>query len=310
MLGAVAADYDNDGDADLYITCYGANIFYRNQGDGRFADVTATAGVGDEGFGTGAAFGDWDLDGDLDLYVANYLSTATGLGDRSNCPRRWGRAWPFFALPDYDDDGWLDLYFYLETNTLYHNEGEGFFRDRTTNAKLGKPSLAYLPRPHSTTTKEMAVLPSGRKLLAWKIPGVAWARWPLTTTASHDPRVFFGLDADLYITCYGANIFYRNQEQERWPLCRCHDHCQRRQFNKAAARYRRALELDSTPGTFPPCGGLCELGQHLFARGALRRGPAAFGPSARRGFDSRQRVQELGVYALERASATANSTST
>ena len=39
----------------------------------RFADVTATVGVGDEGFGTGAAFGDWDLDGDLDLYVANYL---------------------------------------------------------------------------------------------------------------------------------------------------------------------------------------------------------------------------------------------
>ena len=72
-MGVVAADYDNDGDSDLYITCYGANILYRNLGDGRFADVTATAGVGDEGFGAGAAFGDWDLDGDLDLYVANYL---------------------------------------------------------------------------------------------------------------------------------------------------------------------------------------------------------------------------------------------
>ena len=44
-MGVVAADYDNDGDADLYITCYGANIFYRNQGDGRFADVTTTASV-------------------------------------------------------------------------------------------------------------------------------------------------------------------------------------------------------------------------------------------------------------------------
>ncbi len=44
-MGAVAADYDNDGDADLYITCYGANILYRNQGDGRFADVTTTASV-------------------------------------------------------------------------------------------------------------------------------------------------------------------------------------------------------------------------------------------------------------------------
>ena len=55
------------------------------------------------------------------------------------------------AAGDYDNDGAFDFFvtnFYLETNTLYHNEGEGFFRDRTTDAKLGKPSLAYLGLGH------------------------------------------------------------------------------------------------------------------------------------------------------------------
>jgi hypothetical protein len=72
-MGCCAGDYDNDGDLDLYVTNYGPNVLYRNNGDGTFTDVARQAGVDDPRWGTGCAFGDYDRDGDLDLYVANYV---------------------------------------------------------------------------------------------------------------------------------------------------------------------------------------------------------------------------------------------
>jgi len=72
-MGVSVADYDNDGDDDLFVTCFGPNKLYRNLGNGRFEDVTAKAGVGDPRFSTGSAWGDYDRDGDLDLFVANYV---------------------------------------------------------------------------------------------------------------------------------------------------------------------------------------------------------------------------------------------
>lgn len=72
-MGALFADFDNDGDQDLYVTNLGPNVLYRNDGAGLFRDVTFAAGVGDPGFGAGAAAGDYDKDGDLDLYVGNYV---------------------------------------------------------------------------------------------------------------------------------------------------------------------------------------------------------------------------------------------
>ncbi len=79
----VAADVDNDGFDDVYITAIGPDRLYRNNGDGTFA--VWSAGLDDPGWGTGAVFSDWDLDGDLDLYAVRYVdfdagSTAT-LGD-------------------------------------------------------------------------------------------------------------------------------------------------------------------------------------------------------------------------------------
>ena len=71
--GCAAADYDNDGDQDIYVTNFGANVLYQNNGDGTFTDVTDIAGVGDTLWGTSCAFADYDNDGDLDLYVVNYL---------------------------------------------------------------------------------------------------------------------------------------------------------------------------------------------------------------------------------------------
>ena len=72
-LGVAAADYDNDGQTDVYLTGLGGNRLFRNLGGGRFADVTAKAGVGGGGFGTSAAFFDYDKDGKLDLFVCNYV---------------------------------------------------------------------------------------------------------------------------------------------------------------------------------------------------------------------------------------------
>jgi enediyne biosynthesis protein E4 len=71
-MGCAVADYDGDGDLDLYVTNYGPNALYRNE-DGRFRNVTATAGVAAGGWSTSAAFGDYDRDGDLDLYVVRYV---------------------------------------------------------------------------------------------------------------------------------------------------------------------------------------------------------------------------------------------
>ncbi|MDH3746114.1 MAG: VCBS repeat-containing protein, partial [Acidobacteriota bacterium] len=81
--GLAFLDYDRDGDLDLYLVNgwrlegsrvaeKGRNRLYRNNGSGRFEDVTNRAGVGDDGWGTGAAVGDLDADGDVDLFVSNF----------------------------------------------------------------------------------------------------------------------------------------------------------------------------------------------------------------------------------------------
>jgi hypothetical protein len=72
-MGVAAADYDNDGRVDVYLTGLGGNKLFRNAGDGKFADVTTAAGVGGGGFSTSAVFFDYDKDGRLDLFVSNYV---------------------------------------------------------------------------------------------------------------------------------------------------------------------------------------------------------------------------------------------
>jgi hypothetical protein len=72
-VGVSAADYDNDGHVDLYLTNLGPDVLYRNNGDGTFTDVTERSGLRAPGWSSSAAFGDFDGDGHLDLYVAGYL---------------------------------------------------------------------------------------------------------------------------------------------------------------------------------------------------------------------------------------------
>ncbi|MEZ6121640.1 MAG: VCBS repeat-containing protein [Planctomycetaceae bacterium] len=71
--GCTACDIDNDGFADLFVTCYGQSRLLRNNGDGTFVDATRSMGLVLETWNTAAAFGDVDGDGCSDLYVAGYL---------------------------------------------------------------------------------------------------------------------------------------------------------------------------------------------------------------------------------------------
>ncbi len=77
-MGVSVADYDNDGDLDLYLTNFGANVLYRNDtkpgGDAAFADVTRQAGVGDARWSSSSGWADYEADGDPDLFVANYVA--------------------------------------------------------------------------------------------------------------------------------------------------------------------------------------------------------------------------------------------
>jgi hypothetical protein len=123
-LGVVAADYDNDGWTDLYVTKYGRNTLYHNNGKGTFSDVTDKAHVGKTGYGTGATFADYDRDGWLDLFVTNYLvfdPTVTGAKSKA-CSYK---GIPVFCGPGGFRGG---------ANVLYHNNGDGTFTDVTHSA--------------------------------------------------------------------------------------------------------------------------------------------------------------------------------
>lgn len=117
-MGVAAADYDNDGWVDLFVTGVRANTLYRNRGDGTFEDVTAQAGVGGDGeWSVAAAWLDYDNDGWLDLFVVRYVvwNPATELLCGTQRPGMRGYCHPqhFQPLP----------------NALYHNQRNGIFRD-------------------------------------------------------------------------------------------------------------------------------------------------------------------------------------
>ena len=121
-MGCLAADYDNDGDTDLYLTNFGRNQLYRNNGDGTFTDVTSHAGVGDGKWSVSASFGDFNLDGHLDLYVANYLDYQ--LETAHAC---FLEGVHIYCGP-HEYPGARD--------TLYRNNGDGTFTDVTTRATV------------------------------------------------------------------------------------------------------------------------------------------------------------------------------
>ena len=116
-MGAATADYDQDGDVDLFVSHFGPDRLFRNDGGGRFTDVTSSAGVGHPGFGASATFFDGDGDGDLDLFVTNYVDWSEPI--ELECRNRTGRL-------DYCPPVRYDA---PTSDVLYRNDGDGTFTD-------------------------------------------------------------------------------------------------------------------------------------------------------------------------------------
>ncbi len=173
-MGVAVGDFDNDGYDDLFVTAYGQNHLFHNNGNGTFTDVTQKAGLGGvKEFSTGAAWVDYDNDGKLDLVVANYVqwtpetdlyctldgkskSYCTPESYKGTAVRLWrNRGDGTFedstkkaglddptsktlgiAVLDYDGDGWPDLLLSNDTqpNKLYRNNGNGTFTEKAVLA--------------------------------------------------------------------------------------------------------------------------------------------------------------------------------
>lgn len=128
--GVAVGDYDNNGYSDLYVTAFGPNILYRNNGNGTFTDVTAAAGVagGPMEWSTSTGFFDFDRDGRLDLYVVNYLDYQ--LDDNPYCGfRRDG--YRMYCHPTMFDG---------KADRLFRNNGDGTFADVSKAAGIANPA--------------------------------------------------------------------------------------------------------------------------------------------------------------------------
>lgn len=167
-LGAAAGDFDHDGFSDLYVSNYGTNVLFRNNGDGTFADVSSEAGIaGPIKFGAGVTFLDVNNDGNLDLFAGHYvefdfdrhfelapkafpyspgpkdyppardrLFVSRGDGtflDASQSSGIADSAGPSMGVvaADFDDDGDIDIFVACDgsANLLYLNDGSGRFTE-------------------------------------------------------------------------------------------------------------------------------------------------------------------------------------
>lgn len=131
--GLTIGDYDNDGFEDIFITYWGQNVLYRNNGDGTFTDVTSKANLlspDKNRFGSGCTFVDFDRDGKLDLFVSNYVGF-----DPSTIPRTGSSGSSGFRKRYIVNCGPRGLPY--GRHSLYRNDGDGTFTDVTESAGIG-----------------------------------------------------------------------------------------------------------------------------------------------------------------------------
>ncbi len=130
-MGCAAADFDNDGRTDLYVTNLGRSILYRNTGRGKFMDVSKASGTGHGGWSTGAAWGDFDNDGWLDLFVSRYVDF-----DFANPPKPGaGETCKYLGIPVACGPKGLTG----AQGVFYRNNHDGTFSDETKKRGLIAP---------------------------------------------------------------------------------------------------------------------------------------------------------------------------
>ena len=167
-MGVAVGDFDNDGFEDLYVTGFGGNTLYHNNGDGTFTDVTARAGVAAGGWSTSAGFFDFDNDGKLDMFVARYLEWS--FADNRFCGERkpGGRA---YCHPD----NYPGI-----TNILYRNNGDGTFTDVSRKAGIAQPCGQISRR----CLRAISMATAGRISTSPTIPCSAFSIATITTARS------------------------------------------------------------------------------------------------------------------------------
>ena len=123
-MGVAVGDYNNDGFADIFITCVGQSRLFRNTGRGKFVEVTEAAGLSKRlGFSTSALWFDYDRDGHLDLFVCNYV--------------KWSPETDVFCSVDGKHKAYCTPEAYRgETCWLFHNRGDGTFEDVTAQSGI------------------------------------------------------------------------------------------------------------------------------------------------------------------------------
>lgn len=133
-MGVAVGDYDNDGYQDLYVTNFGQNALYHNNGDGTFTDVTEQAGVGDPRWSTSAAWVDYNGDGLLDLFVCDYVDFTVRGNKQCYSPS---------GEPDYCSP----IAYHAIPSRLFRNLGNGKFVDVTESSGIAtsyEPGLGVI----------------------------------------------------------------------------------------------------------------------------------------------------------------------
>ena len=154
--GVAVADFDNDGYPDLYVTGYGSAILYHNNGNGTFTDVTAKAGVADDGqWSTSAAWFDYDKDGWLDLVVTNYIDWSPK--NNIYCGER-APGYRSYCNPNN---------YHGQKTRLYHNNHDGTFTDVSDKSGVSAPE-----------SKGMGVVTADFNGDGWPDIAIANDTWP------------------------------------------------------------------------------------------------------------------------------------
>lgn len=216
-IGVATGDFNGDGRVDLYLTNYGANSLWGNNGDGTFSDITAQAGVGDPRWSTSASASDFDQDGDLDLYVVNYVHYDPRVNPKCYAPS---------TRRDYCGPAVFDP----APDSLYLGDGEGGFEDASARLQGGAAlrGLGVVSGDFDDDGRpDIYVANDGDPNLMWRNQGGGGFRevaWPSGTAVNRDGRMEAGMGVqaadfdgdgalDLFLSHLASesNTYYRNQ---------------------------------------------------------------------------------------------------